>query len=535
MNPRLAAGVVLGIAAQLSSIGLLLTSAWLIVRAAEHPPVLYLMVAIVSVRFFGVGRAVFHYAERLLTHDVALAGTVEERVRAYRQLNRVAPFGFDRHRRGDVISRIVGDVESAQDRLLRLRLPWVYALVSSAVVITLFVVIEPLAAVVLAAHVLACAGFARFVVARLCRSERSRGAQLRGSMSAEASSLVLASRDLVAHGIGQSMRARTTDSVDELAAVQRSGARVAGAGTAFVLASTGLTIVMLGMLAPGVAPVLVGVLLLAPVALIEPLQSLAEAERLRPEIAAARDRLDELANVPTPVREPADPRALPLSPVLAVSDLVVGWDLPAAAPVSFTIRPGDIIGITGCSGVGKSTLAMTLLKLIESRSGAITLGGVDFADLRGADIRSRIGMTGQDDVVFDTTIRENLKVADRGASDVDMHRALARAGLDRFMQGLPKGLDTAVGENGAELSGGERQRLGMARLLLAHHDILIFDEPTEHLDRATARAVMADIRALGRDHGVVVISHSRAALDVCDRVVHLQATSAGLEPAHAAA
>jgi ABC-type transport system involved in cytochrome bd biosynthesis fused ATPase/permease subunit len=279
----------------------------------------------------------------------------------------------------------------------------------------------------------------------------------------------------------------------------------------------------------------VGVVLLSPIALIEPLQSLAEAERLRPEIAAARERLDELASTPTPVHEPVAARLLPASNDLVVSDLAVGWDRPVAAPVSFTVRRGDLLGVTGRSGAGKSTLAMTLLKLIEGRSGSLTLGGVDFADLRGSDIRSRIGMTGQDDVVLDTTIRENLKIADRDASDSDMNRALARAGLDQFVSGLPKGLDMAVGENGDELSGGERQRLGIARLLLAHHEILVFDEPTEHLDPATAAAIMGDIVELSRDHGVLVISHSPAALGLCHQVVRLESDAVELEPAHAAA
>jgi ATP-binding cassette subfamily C protein CydC len=535
MKRRLVAGIALGFGAQLASIGLLLTSAWLIVRAAEHPPVLYLMVAIVSVRFFGVGRAVFHYGERLLTHDVALAATVEERIRAYRLLDRVAPYGLDRHRRGDVISRVVGDVESAQDRLLRVRLPWIYTLASSLVVISLFVLIQPIAALVVAAHVAACAAFARFVVARLGRSRRSRGALLRGSMSAEASALVLASRDLVAHGTAAGMRERTTQSVEDLAMVQRTGTWVAGAGAAFVLASTGLTIVILATLAAGMAPVLVGVVLLAPIALIEPLQSLAEAERLRPEVTAARVRLDELASMTAPVHEPATVASLPVSGGLIASNLTVGWDGPLAAPVSFTVRRGDILGITGRSGAGKSTLAMTLLKLIASRSGSITLGGVDFADLRGADIRSRVGMTGQDDVVFDTTIRENLKIADPEASDLDMHHVLARAGLEEFANGLPDGLDTAVGENGNELSGGERQRLGIARLLLAHHEILVFDEPTEHLDATTAAAVMRDIVRLSRDHGIVIISHSPAALDACHQVVRLECSAVLPEPAHAVA
>ncbi|VXC11751.1 thiol reductant ABC exporter subunit CydC [Aeromicrobium sp. 9AM] len=519
---RLLGGVTLGIAAQLSSIGLLLTSAWLIVRAAEHPPVLYLMVAIVSVRFFGVGRAAFHYGERLLTHDVALRGTVLERLRVYRLLDRAAPWGLARHRRGDLVDRIVGDVESAQDRLLRLRLPWLYAIVSSSAVVALLSFIAPAIAMTLAVHVTVCAAFARLVVARLSHAARSRSNSLRGAMSADASALVLTSRDLVAHGLAVDVATRATRSADDLAATQRTDARAAGAGTAFVLASTGATILVLSTLAGGIAPVLVGVVLLAPVALIEPLQSLVDAERLRPEIVAAHERLADLASLPAPIEDPVVLGPLPAGGDLVVDELVVGWDRPAAAPVSFAVRTGELVGLTGPSGVGKSTLAMTLLRLIAPQSGSVTLGGVDFSHLAGSDVRTRVGMTGQDDIVFDTTIRENLKVADPEAAVGAMHDALRRAGLERFVAALPKGLDTPVGENGNELSGGERQRLGIARLLLARHDILVLDEPTEHLDEATATDVMRDIVQLSTDHGVLLISHSPAALARCTRIVLLQ-------------
>jgi len=532
---RLLGGVTLGVAAQLSSIGLLLTSAWLIARAAEHPPVLYLMVAIVAVRFFGVGRAVFHYGERLLTHDVALRATVEERVRVYRLLDRVAPFGLVRRRRGDLVDRVVGDVESAQDRLLRLRLPWVYALVSSSAVVALLVFISPVIALILTVHVIVCAAFARLVVSRLSCAARARSASLRGTMSADASALVLTSRDLVAHGVSVDVTARVNRSVDELAASQRAAARAAGAGTAFVLAVTGVTVLVLAVLGGGIAPVLVGVVLLAPVALIEPLQSLAEAERLRPEILAAHERLTDLANLPAPVADPVVLGPLPASGGLVIDELIVGWDRATAAPVSFAVRPGELVGLTGPSGVGKSTLAMTLLRLIAPQSGSLTVGGVDFSHLSGTDVRARVGMTGQDDVVFDTTIRENLKVADPKAADSAMHEALRRAGLERFVAALPMGLDTPVGENGNELSGGERQRLGIARLLLADHDILVLDEPTEHLDEATATNVLRDIVRLSADHGVLLISHSPAALARCNRIVRLQPADDAPKATHVAA
>ncbi|AXT86599.1 thiol reductant ABC exporter subunit CydC [Aeromicrobium sp. A1-2] len=527
MRRRLVAGATLGVAAQLSSIGLLLTSAWLIVRAAQHPPVLYLMVAIVSVRFFGVGRAVFHYGERLLTHDVALAATTDQRVRTYRDLDRVAPFGLDRQRRGDLISRIVGDVESGQDRLLRLRLPWTYAFVSTAAVVLLATLVRPAAGLIVALHVLACFAFLRLGAGR-GRVDASAG--LRGTMSADASAFVMASRDLVAYGITPDTCPEQHRTIDALAQTQRAAAWVSGLGTAFVLASTGVSLLALGLVATGAPSVMVGVLLLAPVALIEPLESLAEAERLRPDVEAAERRLHELSTVPTPVDEPTGPHPLPESSVLSVNDLVVGWDRSITAPISFELRRGDLLGITGSSGAGKSTLAMTLLKLVESRGGSIRLGGTDLADLSGSSVRTRIGMSGQDDTVFDTTIRENLRIADPAADETALLAALDRAGLAAFVRGLPEGLDTPVGEHGGELSGGERQRLSIARLLLARRDVIILDEPTEHLDPSTAAALLDDIVGLARDHAVLVISHSGLALDRCDRVINLAGASPDPHP-----
>lgn len=520
MTRRLFAGAVLGVLAQLSSVGLLLTSAWLIVRAAEHPPVLYLMVAIVSVRFFGVGRAVFRYAERLLTHDAALRMATNARVEVYRELERVAPRGLPRQRRGDVVSRVVGDVDAIQDQLLRVRLPWLYALTSATCVIVLLTFIEPRAGLILAAHV---AGSALFVRVGLPDATRdTNAAELSGTMSAEASALALTSRDLVAFGSAHAFGRDIRDAIDRLAAAQRRSTWVGGLGSAYVLVSTGVAVALLAFAASGAPPVVAGVLLLAPVALLEPLEALADAERLRPTIESARRRLDELAVLAIPDSEPLVAASLPVGSQLAVEDLAVGWNGTIACHISFELDQGDVVGLSGPSGVGKSTLALTLAKLVPPRAGRISLGGVDYADLDGAAVRSRLGLSGQDDVLFDTTIRENLRIADPAADDRAMHSALRRARLDEFVRDLPRGLDTPVGEHGSELSGGERTRLALARLILGRHRLLVFDEPTEHLDRPTAEALLDDIHDLARDHAVLIISHSSTVLASCDRVVELR-------------
>ncbi len=262
-----------------------------------------------------------------------------------------------------------------------------------------------------------------------------------------------------------------------------------------------------------------GVLLLAPLALLEPLLSVVDAERLRPTIEESQRRLDQLSNLHSPVVEPEHGLQLPDSPALSVRDLVVGWDRPLIAPISFDVRPGEVLGLRGPSGVGKSTVGQALVRLIEPMSGTITMSGVDYADLESRAVRQHVGLAGQDDVIFDSSIRENMRVASPLAGDADIWSALKRSGLATFAHGLPQGLDTVLGEAGRSFSGGERQRLSIARLLLAKCPILVLDEPTEHLDHTAAEQILQDLFELRATHAIVLISHSEQVLSRCDNVV----------------
>lgn len=521
MNRRLVAGAILGCAAQLSGVGLLLTSAWLIVRAAEHPPVLYLMVAIVSVRFFGVGRAVFRYGERLLTHHVALSRMIDDRVRVYRNLERAAPTGLPRQRRGDIISRVVSDVTTSQDGLLRIQLPWIYTLTSCAVVVAVLAAVSPVAALVVGAYSLACLTVARLGLANAVRGDSIAAAEARSNMSAQSAVLASTSRDLVAYGAAAPFTRELHEAIDAQAHTQLRTGWFAGLGAALVLLSTGAATALIAVSANGVRPVMAGVVILAPVALLEPLLSVFEAERLRPAVRAARNRLDQLDDLRAPIVEPLETTRTPVTSVLTLHDVVAGWDTSLTSPASVTLEPGSVVGLSGVSGVGKSTLALTLVKLIPPRSGKLTLGGVDYRELDGQDVRARVGLCGQDDVLFDTTLRENLRVAAPDADDDRLQSILTRVGLRPLVDRMPAGLGTPIGNHGSSLSGGERQRLAMARLLLGEHQILIFDEPTEHLDRDAAGQMIDDILSLRDEHAIVLITHSAPALTVCDRIVHI--------------
>ena len=522
----LTGGVALGILAQISSIGLLLAAAWLIVRAAQHPPVLYLMVAIVSVRFFGISRSAFRYGERLFTHDVALSDAVDQRVRTYQDLERIAPTGLDSWRRGELISRVVDDVTSTQDRLLRVRMNWWTGAAASIIVVVVIGLLSPSAGFMLAATALALGVVIRFALPTFIRQTVRSASTARGDLAAEVSATAVSAVELVALDATVVAREKSRDAAARLGQGQRQEGWFTGLGSAVVLVAIGVGVVAIAGITRYVDPVLIGVLLLAPMALAEAWDGWVEAERYRPEVDAAESRLAAFADTPIPVADPRDPQLLPDDWTLSVDGLVCGWEAPLIEPCSFIVRPGETLGVSAPSGTGKSTLAWTLLRLIEPKAGHIALGGVNATQLRATDVRTRIGYLGQDEVVFDTTIKENLRIGDPDADEDALWKALEKVRLADFVRELPYGLNTQVGEGGGKLSGGERQRLCVARLLLTGHRVWILDEPTEHLDEPTAKALMDDVLSLTHEAGapvrsIVVISHQSEVLAKTESIVVL--------------
>ena len=520
MNRQLTLGSVVGVLASWSAIGLLLTSGWLISRAAEHPPVLYLMVAIVGVRAFGVARGAFRYVERLLTHDGALRMLTRVRVAVYGQVERRAPSGLGGQRRGDLVTRVIDDVDALQDSILRVRIPWLVTATAAAGTTALIVTVLPPAGFVLAFAITVIVAGVPALVRAAGESVEAQVAPLRGDLAAATSEAVTAAPDLVAYEATGLVHDRVRDLDARLRDAERRTAWVNGLGSAVVLVALGSAVVgMLWIGIPAVAdgtlePVLLAVAVLAPVALLDPLDEIPAMSQTRARVRGARDRLDEIAAAPVPVVDPPQGSGSPTGDGLAdcsihVQGLAAAWPggPRVLTDVSLSLPEGGVVTVKGPSGSGKSTLAAVLLKFLAPSEGTVTIGGVDIADLTGEQVRGVVGMLGQDEHVFDTTVRENLRIARPDAPDSALWQALGDAGLAAFVRGLPDGLETSVGENGARLSGGERQRLGLARLLLADHRVLVLDEPTEHLDEETGEALLDDLLALAPDRSILLITH----------------------------
>ncbi|GAA1880656.1 hypothetical protein GCM10009836_72440 [Pseudonocardia ailaonensis] len=507
---RAALAVLLAAGALGSGVALTATSAWLISAAALQPPVLTLMVAIVAVRAFGLGKGVLRYAERLVSHDAALRVGSTLRVRVWSELVRIGPAVTGRLRRGDLLTRLVSDTDAPQDLVVRVLLPALSAILVGAAAVVGIGLLLPAAGLVLALG-LAVAGLgAPAVAAWAARRTGRRTAALRAEVACRTVELLDAAADLLVHGAADRYR-HALDATDaRLGAVRRRAASATGLGTGLTVLALGGTSVActaLGLAAHAqslLAGPAVAVLALTPLALAEVVAALPDAAVRLPAFLAATARLQELERTEPGVIDPVESPAAGVPTALEARSLDVRWPGAGADAVhdlDLRLDAGRRIALTGPSGCGKSTAVAALLRTLAPSGGELLADGADVRTLDSDRIRAGIAWCGPFSHLFDSTLRANLALADPGehADDDRLVDALRRARLGEWFAGLPAGLDTPVGRHGGAVSGGERQRLGIARALLADRPILVLDEPTAHLDDPTAEALAREILEVTAD------------------------------------
>ncbi|MER6802884.1 MULTISPECIES: thiol reductant ABC exporter subunit CydD [Streptomyces] len=528
---RLTLALLFGTLALGSAVGLMATSGWLISRASQQPPVLHLMVAVTATRAFGIGRAVFRYAERLVSHDAVLRMLADLRVAVFRRLERLAPAGLRDARRGDLLSRLVADVDALQDYWLRWLLPAGAAVVVSALSVGFTAWLLPEAGAVLAAGLLAAGAGVPLLTGAVARRAERRLAPARGVLATRVTDLLTGTAELTVAG---ALPARTAEAWRADGTLTRIASRAATAtalGDGLTALISGLTVAAAALV--GVQAVAAGrldgvalaVVVLTPLAAFEAVLGMPLAVQYRQRVRRSAERVYEVLDAPVPVREPERPRKAPASPFpLVVKGLAAryaGQDRDALAGLDLTLERGRRVAVVGPSGSGKTTLAQVLLRFLDPDAGSYTLAGVDAYALDGDDVRRLVGLCAQDAHLFDSTVRENLLLARRDATEDELRDALARARLLEWADSLPDGLDTLVGEHGARLSGGQRQRLALARALLADFPVLVLDEPAEHLDLPTADALTADLLTATEGRTTLLITHRLAGLEAVDEVVVL--------------
>lgn len=535
---RFAGAAVVGTFAALFAVALSGLSGWLIIRASEQPPILYLLTAIVGVRFFGIGRAVLRYWERLLLHDAVFGALTRLRGRLWESLSRKALSLRRLLQGGNVLGTVIDDVDTVRDLLPRVVLPPTTALAvaGSALVASALVAPAALPAVALAAAV------SLFVApsAALWGDRRSATAEqsLRAGVLRRTSAALDARAELHANGIAATVL-DALRSEDRLAtrASQRS-AWAEGLGQAITVAACGTAALGAAVLtAPQVLagtmePATAAVIVLLQLALVEPYAVMTTAVRQYPALRSVMGRVGESGVLDGGATEtgagdglhavPARSRAAPGVELEGVGAAWPGGE-PVFSGVSATAGPGTWLAVTGPSGAGKSTLLAVLLGFLPAATGRAAVTGT-------------AAWCPQEAHLFDSTLRGNLMLGVPSAAAVpsadapaaggaELEAALAAVGLSALVSRLPAGLDTRIGPGGSFLSGGERQRLAVARTLLTGAGVILLDEPTAHLDAQSGREMLADLRAGLKDRTVVMVTHNPADIQPDDTRLELSALS----------
>ncbi|SDB80499.1 ATP-binding cassette, subfamily C, CydC [Raineyella antarctica] len=499
--------VLLSAGASGAAVALMGTSAWLLSRAAEHPPILYLMVAITAVRTFGISRAVLRYVERLVGHDLALGMQSALRLRVYDVLSRTILLGRSR---GDLLVRIVDDVRAVMDAVVRVLVPFTAAGVVAVATTVLVGLASPVDGAVLGLSAILAGGLVPWIAQRASARADTALAPLRGELADAVTGLHRTAPDLVAYGVQDRALARIEAINTRLTAAEERAARVRGLSGALQVAALAVAVVgalLIGSRAvvdgrlPGV---MLAVLVLTPLALHEVLEPLAEAAQTWTRVRSALGRVGDVLAFPATGEELGPVRSAG-GPAIDVRGLTVGW--PGGEPVvrglDLQVRAGERVALVGRSGLGKTTVAATVMGLLPPLAGEVEVHGT-------------VGYLAQDAHVFDTSVAENVLIGRKDASREEIVAALHRAGLALAP-------DHLVGEHGGRLSGGEARRLAAARLFVGAADVVILDEPTEHLDEETAEDLLADLWTATDGAAVLVITHDPVVRDACDRVVDLAA------------
>jgi ATP-binding cassette subfamily C protein CydC len=513
----LAAGVLVSVLALAAGVGLMVVAG---ASLALFAPLV--------LRVLGTVRVVLRYTERLLTHTAMFRALADLRVWLFRRLAVNSAGGLGFRQAGDVLSRLVNDVEALDGVYLRVLVPLAGAAVLLPVAIFAIArgghgsAAPALAAVIGVLFVLAAFVLPWFAA----RSTLKAGGLLTAAMG-ELRIAVLDTmtgwREVRAFGAeGRMLAAVQAREASLLGAQHMVASRTALAGAGALLCAQAALFAVL--CAAGTDPSRAVIAAFLVFAAFEVIGGLPRAGAYLGHAAAAAHQVLDAADAPVPVPDPEAAAPMPAGSRLGFEGVSFRWR-PELPPVfdglSMDIAPGARVAVLGPSGSGKSTLAALALKVVAPGSGRVLLGRVDIASLAAADVRARIAWLSQTTHLFDDTIRNNLSLARPDADDAALWAALDAARIGEAVRALPDGLETWVGEGGARFCWGQGRGLALARALLSPAPILILDEPCVGLDAETERAFLATLNEVAEGRTVVLIAHRLMGVEKLDRIYRL--------------
>jgi ATP-binding cassette subfamily C protein CydCD len=529
---RVALSVVIGAGTIGSSVALMGTSAWLISTAALHPSVADLGVSVVGVRFFGIARGIFRYLERLVSHDVTFRLLSRLRVWFYEKLEPLAPARLMEFRAGDLLARIIGDVETLENFYVRVVSPPLTAILVGFFTAIFLASFHPILAPVFLTFFIGL-GFLLPLLAQITsRKSAEQTLTLRGDLHTHLVDGIQGMADLVAYGRSDERLLQISINGLDYGNAQRRMARVTGvyAGLSTLLTNLGLWMILFlcipqvnnGNLA---GPMLASLTLLT-FASFEAVTPLPLAAQMWNSSREAGRRLFEVVDTEPEIKEgiEQDKENSGNSKLSSINFSNLSFTYPhqtilALQNINLIIPSGKSVAIVGPSGAGKSTLASLLLRFWEYHNGEITLGAESLKALEQDQVRTRIGLVSQNTYFFNTSIYENLRFARKRVTREEVEAAAQAAQMHDFIMKLPKGYDTMIGEQGLRLSGGERQRLAIARVLIKDAPILILDEPTANLDAITEKQALDTLFHVMKQKTSLLITHRLIGLENMDEIL----------------
>ena len=526
----------LGAAGLGASIALGATAAWLIARASQMPPVLYLEVAVVSVRLFGISKAVFRYLERLASHQLGVSGMTTLRTNLYKTLSHSDTARIASLRRGDILDRMGTDVDNIGDFVVKSLLPAMVAAIVGIITVIGISLVDWRAGLFLTLGLLLSGVVGPLFTIRSTRIAQHRETESRAHISEVAMTIVDGAAQITVDGQTQQVLAGLSDLEDQLYDAKDATAKPAAWAAAIDVFGMLMSVIMaayFGIFAvndQSIPEVMLAVLALTPLSAFEGTSQLGSAAQQLVISATSAVRImnmlppEEQVKAAEETEEVLTENCKPSEPsILEAKDLAIGWPggPVVADEINLRLAPGDHLAIVGQSGIGKTTLLYTLAGLLKPVAGSVKIDGVDISSLPRTQAAANFVITPEDAHIFETTILENLRVANGQLSVSEGEELLIEAGLGDWLSSLPEGIETELGSGATTISGGERRRILLARALAAKAPLLALDEPGEHLDPETADALLRDLLTAGsEDHqrGVILVTHRLTPLDQADQV-----------------
>ena len=518
---RVLVAVGVGLAGELAALGLLATGAWLLLSASLRPPILLLSIALGAVQLFSFLRGTARYVERLASHNLGLGLQAGVRSWLYCRLEQLVPAGLPGGDRGDLLARLIGDTEEAQDLVVRAAVPVLAAVAGwVAAVVTAAALLPAAGWAILAAGVLAAAGVTVTVI--LVGRQAAALPAARAAVGSWVLGTLTSAEELAALGAGEWALAQLAERERALGARTRAVAAAAGLGRGgCVLAGgagvAGVTWAGAAALRAGrIGPVELGVLAFLALGVAGLLQGLPDALGRLPVSRASLKRLADLGGLPCPVaeqplgREPG-PARHPCPPTtVALRGAVAAYPYrpdPVIRGLDLELAPGRPVALAGPSGSGKTLVVFTLLRFADLAAGELTIDGAEARAWPPEQVRALLAWSPEQPALFPASVRANLRIGAPQATDEQITDLLRQLRLGPWLNRLEFGLDTVLAPWGHPVSGGELQRLSVARAVLADRPVLLLDEPTSHLDAATADAVLTAVLERAADRSVLWVTH----------------------------